>query len=218
MVLFNEKKKKSESIYNVILVHRAAHTVSTGGPASSSLSASCVPFPCCGPSTCSSSVWWDDCRRTSLEITEQRKNLVRPLPSPTGSSDMNKGLTVHLSHGSDVVVGIFEADEAVAFSLACSFVSHHLRTIILIIYVSTTYTEPRNRHIIDSVNGSVSKGHMLRKSANWESYLTLCQTSCIWVHYPSLTYILILPPALLYLFCSNNIYLPDQMSCSECLR
>lgn len=35
-------------------------------------------------------------------------------------------LTVHLSHGSDVVVWIFEADEAVAFGLSCSFVSHHL--------------------------------------------------------------------------------------------
>lgn len=37
-------------------------------------------------------------------------------------------LTVHLSHGSDVVVWIFEADEAVAFGLSCTFVSHHLRT------------------------------------------------------------------------------------------
>lgn len=37
-------------------------------------------------------------------------------------------LTVHLSHGSHVVVWILEADKAVTFGLACPFVSHHLVT------------------------------------------------------------------------------------------
>lgn len=39
-----------------------------------------------------------------------------------------EGLTIHLSHGSDVVVWILEADEAIAFGLSCTFVSHHLMT------------------------------------------------------------------------------------------
>ena len=35
-------------------------------------------------------------------------------------------LTVHLSHGSHVVVWILEADKAVTFGLPRPFVSHHL--------------------------------------------------------------------------------------------
>lgn len=35
-------------------------------------------------------------------------------------------LTVHLSHGSDIVIGILEADKAIAFGFTCTFVSHHL--------------------------------------------------------------------------------------------
>lgn len=41
------------------------------------------------------------------------------------------GNTVHFSHGSDVVVGILEANKAVALGLSCTFVSHHLMTTIL---------------------------------------------------------------------------------------
>lgn len=35
-------------------------------------------------------------------------------------------LTVHLPHGSDVVIGVLEADKAVALGLACAFVPHNL--------------------------------------------------------------------------------------------
>lgn len=37
-------------------------------------------------------------------------------------------LTIHLPHGSHVVVWILEADKAVTFGLSCPFVSHHLET------------------------------------------------------------------------------------------
>lgn len=47
-----------------------------------------------------------------------------------------KRLTVHLSHGSHIVVWILEADKAVAFGLPGTFVSHHLSATNL---VMTTY-------------------------------------------------------------------------------
>lgn len=37
-------------------------------------------------------------------------------------------LTIHLPHGSHVVVWILEADKAVTFGLSCPFISHHLET------------------------------------------------------------------------------------------
>lgn len=44
------------------------------GLVSSSLSVSCEPLQCCGPSTCSSLIWWDDCQRTSLYKQEVKRN------------------------------------------------------------------------------------------------------------------------------------------------
>lgn len=41
-------------------------------------------------------------------------------------------LTIHLSHGSHVVVWILEADKAVTFGLSCPFVSHHLQTSMIL--------------------------------------------------------------------------------------
>lgn len=59
---------------SIVLWHHSGNTThsSTGrntiwGPVSSSLSVSYEPPPCCGPSTYSSSVWWDDCQRTFLD-------------------------------------------------------------------------------------------------------------------------------------------------------
>lgn len=54
----------------------ATHKLETiWGPVSSSLCVSCEPLRCCGPSTCSSSVWWDGYQRTSLD--KQRERSVR---------------------------------------------------------------------------------------------------------------------------------------------
>lgn len=54
-------------------------------------------------------------------------------------------LTVHLSHGSDIVVWILEADEAIAFGLSCTFVPHHLMTTILVMISFVHHTQLLNQ-------------------------------------------------------------------------
>lgn len=63
--------------------------------------------------------------RLPTYFPEDRRMVKDPLVS---SGAVVKALTVHLPHGSHVVVGVLEADEAVTFGLPCPFVSHHLGT------------------------------------------------------------------------------------------
>lgn len=159
----------------VMISRTNTHSLETiWGPVSSSLFVSCEPLQCCGPSTCSSSVWWDGYQRTSLDKhTEGYKQAavrettvtvpgwdqirassskMQQIPCNNSCSESSarvRRLTVHLSHGSHVIIWIFEAHKTVAFGFSSPFVSDHLvtHTVMMSCYPPTGDTRHFHREV-----------------------------------------------------------------------